>query len=85
MEYWESLITTTIEVQIMRQFQQSQQFSMPYPCEYVAELASILGGQMFGTLSRDMLFVKPSLRKLYSGATLYSNILSCMNLRDMQC
>ena len=50
MEYWESLITTIIEVQIMRQFQR---------------LASILGGQMFGTLSRDMLYVKPSLRKLY--------------------
>ncbi|XP_016346834.1 uncharacterized protein LOC107692355 isoform X2 [Sinocyclocheilus anshuiensis] len=40
-----------IEVQIMRQFQQRQQLRMPWTFEYGAEFASILGGQMFGTLS----------------------------------
>jgi hypothetical protein len=54
----------TIEVQIMRQFQQSQQLHMPWTCEYGAEFASILGRQMVGTLScndtADMLYVKHS-------------------------
>lgn len=54
----------TIEVQIMRQFQQSQQLHMPWTCEYGAEFASILGSQMVGTLScndtADMLYVKHS-------------------------
>ena len=48
----------------MRQFQQSQQLSMPWTCEYGAEFASILAGQMVGTLKRDdtadMLYVKHS-------------------------
>ena len=47
MEYWESLITT------IGQFQQSQQLSTSWTCEYGAEFASILGRQMVGTLTRD--------------------------------
>ena len=54
----------TIEVQIMRQFQQSQQLHMPWTMEYGAEFASILGRQMVGTLScndtADMLYVRQS-------------------------
>ena len=48
----------------MRQFQQSQQVSMPWTCEYGPEFASILGDQMVGALKRDdtadMLYVKHS-------------------------
>ena len=54
----------TIEVWIMRPFQQSQQLHMPWTCEYGAEFASILRREMVGTLScndkADMLYVKPS-------------------------
>ncbi|XP_013884930.1 uncharacterized protein LOC106533238 [Austrofundulus limnaeus] len=62
----------TIEVQIMRKFQQSQQLSMPWTCQYGAEITNILQGQMTGTLSHndttDMLYVKHSV--LVSARTL---------------
>lgn len=45
----------TTEVQIMRQFEQNQQFSLRWTCdgEYGAEFASISQGRMVGTSSHD--------------------------------
>lgn len=51
----------TVAVQIMRQFHQSQQLHMPWKCEYGAEIDSIFGRPMVGTLScndkADMFYV----------------------------
>lgn len=67
MECWESLITTIrqLEVQIMRQFQQSQQLHMPWTCDYGFGFGRILGREVVGTLSSsdttDMLYVQHSI------------------------
>ncbi|XP_030600828.1 uncharacterized protein LOC115790939 [Archocentrus centrarchus] len=53
-----------IEVQIMRKFLQNQQLSMPWTCQYGAEIAKILHSQIPGTVflndTTDMLYVKHS-------------------------
>ena len=83
----------------MKQFQQSQQLSMPWTCEYGAEFASILGGQRVGTLTRDyttdVLYVKhnvlvsaaaaTSFSKLYSGATSGAMLTMCHQMYPENC